>query len=394
VSLTSQTMSARIAWFANPRAGYKHMPGYEDLEARVIDTGECTVCGACITACPDSHIKLIENRPKRPKRAMDCVGCHTCYDACYMLRHDLIKDIEGSTIGWGKKESIGLYRRIVAARTKAPQVKKECQDGGIVTTLLMYALDRGVIDGALVVDRDNWAPVACIAETREEIIHAAGTKYGVVPLLKELRAAVVDHGLGKICVVGSPCHIQSIRYLKHKGLPLASSVKLTIGLFCRENYEYACITEKIGAKGVDIDQVDKLDVSDEFSIYVASEKLSFPITEAKSCVPRHCLVCQDFAAELADIAIGSGGSAEGWSTVIIRTEEGEKVFGDMVKEGLVETKDMGDIVDVREIAGRKKEKAKQTEETFKLKKRGLTKKEIAAILGITEERVSHRLDGI
>jgi len=387
-------MSVRMAWLAIRRVEYKHMPSYEELEAKIIDTGECTVCGACITACPDSHIKLIENRPKRPKRAMDCVGCHTCYDACYMLRHDLIKDIEGSTIGWGKKESIGLYRRIVAARTKDPQVTKECQDGGIVTTLLLYALDTGVIDGALVVGREGWAPIACVAETRDEIIHAAGTKYGVVPVLKVLRAAVVDHGLGKICVVGSPCHIQSIRYLKHKGLPLASSVKLTIGLFCRENYEYACIAEKIGAKGVDIDQVDKLDVSDEFNIYAAGEKLSFPITEAKSCVPRHCLVCQDFAAELADIAIGSSDSADGWSTVIIRTEEGDKIFGGMVAGGLGETKDTGDIVDIIEIAGRKKEKAKQTEETFKLKKRGLTKKEIAAILGITEERVSHRLDGI
>jgi len=370
------------------------MPSYEDLEARIIDTGECTVCGACITACPDSHIKLIENRPERPRRAMDCVGCHTCYDACYMLRHDLIKDIEGSTIGWGKRESIGLYRRIVAARTKDPQVTKECQDGGIVTTLLLYALDTGVIDGALVVGRDHWAPVACIAKTRDEIMLSAGSKYGVVPLLKELRAAVVDHGLGKICVVGSPCHIQSIRYLKHKGLPLASSVKLIIGLFCRENYEYTCVAERIRAKGVDIDQVDKLDVSDEFHIYAVGEELSFPITEAKSCVPRHCLVCQDFAAELADIAIGGSGSAEGWSTVIIRTEEGDELFGGMAGDGLMEAKDIEDIVDVREIAGRKKEKAKQTEETFKLKKRGLTKKEIAAILGITEERVSHRLDGI
>jgi coenzyme F420 hydrogenase subunit beta len=370
------------------------MPSYEDLEAKIIDTGECTVCGACITACPDFHIKLIHNKPNRPKRTLDCVGCHTCYDACYMLRHDLIKDIENRTMGWGRKESLGLYRRIVSARTKDTGIERTCQNGGVVTTLLLYALDGGHIDGALVVGRDHWAPVACIAKTRDEIIRAAGTKYGVVSVLKELRAAVVDRGLSKICVVGSPCHIQSIRYLKHKGLPLASSVKLTVGLFCRENYEYACIVEKIRAKGVDIDQVDRLDVSDKFNIHAAGNKLSFPITEAKSCVPRHCMVCQDFAAELADIAIGSGGSAEGWSTVILRTQEGEKVFAGMAEKGLVETKEIGDIVDVMEIAGRKKEKAKQTEDTFRLKKQGLTKKEIAAILGITEERVSHRVDGI
>ena len=78
--------------------------------------------------------------------------------------------------------------------------------------------------------------------------------------------------------------------------------------------------------------------------------------------------------------------------MIIRTEEGEKVFTGMTERRLIEIEELKDIVDVREIAARKKEKAKQTEETFKLKKRGLTKKEIADILGITEERVSHRLD--
>ena len=370
------------------------MPSYEDLEAKIIDTGECTICGACITACPGSHIKFIENKPKRPKRTMDCVGCSTCYNACYILRHDLIKNIEGSTIGWGKKGSIGLYRRAVTARTKDTEIERTCQNGGIVTTLLLYALDGGIIDGALVVGREGWAPIACIAKTRDEIILSAGTKYGVVPVLKALRAAVVDHGLSKICVVGSPCHIQSIRYLKHKGLPLASPVKLTIGLFCRENYEYICLAEKVRAKGVDINQVDKLDVSDEFNIYAGRKKLSLPITEVKSCVPRHCLVCRDFAADLADIAIGSDGSAEGWSTVIIRTEESEKVFAGMEQRQLIETKAIGHIFDIKEIAGRKEEKGKQTKEMFRLKKAGLEKKEIAAKLGITEERVSHRLDGI
>jgi coenzyme F420 hydrogenase subunit beta len=111
-------------------------------------------------------------------------------------------------------------------------------------------------------------------------------------------------------------------------------------------------------------------------------------------VPKHCLVCRDFAAELADIAIGSGGSAEGWSTVIIRTEHGEEIFSGMEEEGLIETKEIGNIVDLKEIAGRKKAKGQQTQEIFRLKKEGLRRKEIAAKLGITEERVSHRLDGI
>jgi len=370
------------------------MPSYEDLEAKVIDAGICTVCGACILACLNSHVKFIEGKPRRPKRTMDCVGCSTCYEACYMLRHGLIKDIEGSILGWGKKDSVGIYKRIVAARTREQNIEKACQDGGIVTTLLVYALDRGIIDGALVVGKDAWMPVACIAKTRDEIILSAGTKYGVVPILKELRSAVVDHGLSKICVVGSPCHIQSIRYLKHKGLPLASSVKLTVGLFCRENYYHHCITEKTRGKGLDINQIDKFNVAEEFNIYAEGRKLSFPVTEVKSCVPKHCLVCEDFASELADISVGSDGSPEGWSTVILRTEEGEKVFSGMEKEGLIETIAVEELVDIREMAERKKEKGKQTQDIYRLTEEGLDKKEIAAKLGITEDRVSHRLEGL
>lgn len=369
------------------------MPSYEDLETRIIDTGNCTACGACIVACPTFHIKFIEGKPRRPKRTLDCVGCSICYEACYMLRHSLMKGIESRVMGWGRKDSIGLYRRVIRARSKDREIGRVCQDGGIVTTLLLYALDSGIIDGALVVGKEGRAPVAGVARTRDEIIMSAGTKYGVVPVLKELRAAVVDHGLSKICVVGSPCHIQSIRYLKYKGLPLASSVKLTIGLFCRENYEYDCLAQKARTKGVDINRADRLDVSAEFDIQVDGKNLSLPLTDVKSCVPKHCLVCQDFAAELADIAIGSDSSAEGWSTVVIRTEEGEEAFADVEARELVETIEVDDIAEVKEIASRKKAKGEQTEEIFRLGVAGLEKREIATRLGIAEERVSHRLEG-
>lgn len=370
------------------------MPSYEDLEAKVIDSGLCTVCGACMLACPDSHVKFVDGRPKRLKRTMDCVGCSTCYDACYMLRRGLMGDIEGSIVGWGKRESIGRQRRIVAARATDRGMVKGCQDGGAVTALLLYALERNIIDGALVVNQDAWMPVACVAKDREEITAASGTKYGVVPVLKELRSAVVDHGRGKVCVVGSPCHVQAIRYLKYRGLPLVTSVKLVVGLFCRENYYYHCIAQKAGDKGLNMSDIDKFDVAEEFNIFASGKKLSFPITEVKSCVPRHCLVCEDFAAELADISIGSDGTADGWSTVIIRTEVGERVFSGMEAEGVVEIREVEDLVYIKEIAERKREKGRQTAEIFRLKEEGLGRKEIAARLGITEDRVSHRLEGL
>jgi coenzyme F420 hydrogenase subunit beta len=369
------------------------MLSYEDLESKIIDTGICTGCGACILACPTSHIGFIEEKPKRPGRTLDCVSCSTCYDACYMLRRGLMRDIEGSILGWGEKESIGIYKRILVARTREQDIEKACQDGGIVTSLLIYALTEGHIDGALVVARDGWMPIASIAKTKGEVISSAMTKYGTTPVLKELRSAVVDHGLSRVCVVGTPCHIQSIRYLQHRNLPLASSVKFTIGLFCRENYQYHCIEKKVRERGLNIKEIDKLIVSEGFDIYASGKKLSFPITEVKGCVPKHCLICEDFASELADISIGSDGSPEGWSTIIVRTEEGEDIFSGLERNKFIETKTVQNLNYIKEIAGRKREKGKQTRDIFELRGEGLGKKEIAVKLGTTEERVSHRLEG-
>ena len=368
------------------------MPSYDDLESKVINTGVCTVCGACILACPNSHIKFIDGKPKRPKKSLDCVSCTTCYDACYAMREGRMADLEAAIFGSQKKESIGIHRRIVAARIKDQKIPA-CQDGGIVSALLIYALDKAVIDGALVVGKDGWAPVVSIARTSDEILLAAGTKYGVVPVLKELRAAIVDQGLSKICVAGSPCHIQAIRYLKNRELPIASPVKLTVGLFCRENYYVHAISEKLKQKGLDSSQIDKFNVTDKFNVYAGGMEISFPITEVKNCVPRHCLICQDYGSELADIAVGSDGSPEGWSTVIIRTAEGEAIFSAMEEEGIIETMPLENLGYLDEIATRKHEKGKQTRDIFKLKDEVLDNGEIASRLGITESRVSHRLEG-
>lgn len=304
-----------------------------------------------------------------------------------------MKDIEGEIFGWGDKEVIGIYKRILAARTREQNIEKACQDGGIVTSLLICALNEKFIDGALVVGQDGWIPISFIAKTRDELISSATTKYGIIPVLKELRSAVVDHGLSRICIVGSPCHIQSLRYLQHKNLPLVSAVKLTIGLFCRENYHYSCIEEKVRETGHSIKEIDKLNVSEEFDIYVRGDKLSLPITEIKGCVPKHCLICDDFASELADISIGSDASPEGWSSVIVRTEEGENIFSKFERNRFIETKPLQNLNYIKEITERKKEKGKQTMDIFRLKEEGLRKKEIAAKLGIKEERVTHRLEG-
>ena len=46
-----------------------------------------------------------------------------------------------------------------------------------------------------------------------------------------------------------------------------------------------------------------------------------------------CGPCFDFASELADISVGSVGSSDGWSTVLTRTDAGEKLYSSALAAG-------------------------------------------------------------
>ncbi|MEI8003953.1 MAG: Coenzyme F420 hydrogenase/dehydrogenase, beta subunit C-terminal domain, partial [Methanothrix sp.] len=46
-----------------------------------------------------------------------------------------------------------------------------------------------------------------------------------------------------------------------------------------------------------------------------------------------CGPCFDFASELADVSVGSVGSGEGWSTVLTRTDVGEKLYSATLAAG-------------------------------------------------------------
>ena len=55
------------------------------------------------------------------------------------------------------------------------------------------------------------------------------------------------------------------------------------------------------------------------------------------------------------------------STVIIRTETGEKIFSGLERSGVITTKTLGDLDHIKEVSIRKRRKAEHSMETFKLK---------------------------
>lgn len=311
----------------------------------IVDEKLCVDCGACLSFCPVNAITIVDEAPVIDENR--CIGCGVCNVACprTFLYMDLIRNyVKGGSADL-EKEPIAFYRGAFSAQTKKEEIRKVCQDGGIVTSLLTYLFDHNMIDGVLVVKKagENWKSEPVVITNKEDLLQTAGTKYVITPTLVGLEKAK-KMGLKKIAVVGTPCQIQAVRKSQVFSdflLGLMGEIFLTIGIFCMENFAYQNL-RKISEEycKVSLENVHKMDISrGQFSVHTKTgECASVPVKEVSSLARDACHVCPDLTNELADISVGSIGSPPGWSTVLIRTEKGKEIFQKAQEEGYLISK--------------------------------------------------------
>ncbi len=265
----------------------------------------------------------------------------------------------------------GTYKEVMALKAKDGKITGVSQDGGVVTAMLCYAFDKGVIDGALVAGKGDagtpWLPKPTIATTKEEIIAAAGTKYTLSPVVSVLKDAAREYGLEKIAVVGTPCQIAAIRKLQmypFGARHIPDKIALTIGIFCTENFSYAGLRTVIEDHcKVPIDSVTKMEIGGgKFKVKAGGKDIAIPIKETHKYEQDACHVCSDLVAEFADISTGSIGTPDGWSTVFARTTKGNDLLAKAIADGLFEKKGLEQAG--QDLLGKmekgKKDKAKKT----------------------------------
>jgi len=313
--------------------------GFDELLSNVVLKGICASCGACVAVCP---INVLAYEKFEPKLVGKCTSCGICLRVCPRYKSPFA-ETENFVFGRQRKseEEYGVYKQAVVARSADEEILKMSQDGGVVTTLLVSALESGLIDAAVVsgVDPNNpWKPLPLLAKTRSEIISSAGTRYSLSPGLTLLKSGVAA-GLSKIAFVGTPCQILAVRRIQ-KSLPkYAKSITLTIGLFCTENfYHDGLMVEKIQKElGINLNDIKKVNIKGKFLVHLKSgETKEMPLKELAKFKMPSCQHCGDFSAELADISCGGVG-LDGKTYTLIRTDKGAAVFDDAVNKGALKT---------------------------------------------------------
>ncbi|HDQ05350.1 MAG TPA: 4Fe-4S dicluster domain-containing protein [Candidatus Bathyarchaeota archaeon] len=333
---------------------------------------DCIRCGACMNICVNglSPVLIKQARAKKDANklmsfhAEYCAGCGNCNVVCpagiylesetlgYNLSEEEAKEMEQQFLTGTADEDVGVYTDIFSAKSSI-----DGQDGGVATSLLVSGMEKGLFDAAIVVQRmDGYLADAVVAENVDEVLKAKGTKYVRVSMMAKLQD-LLKKGKRKIALVGTACQIRAARRLQQVLLSKYPDLELTlIGLFCYEIFDYKKLKEETERLlGVNLDDAEKTQITKgKYIVTVNGKDYTAKVKELSEAVEKRCLGCPDFTAMYADISLGSVGSADGYSTVIVRSDVGKELVAklDLTKGKVDEDK-------VKQLSVQKKDRAIQ-----------------------------------
>jgi len=322
----------------------------------------CIGCGSCIVVCPFNCLEYVDAKPVLVK---ECRSCGICAQICpkYNLSMPALEQLV-----FGRErnddEDFGIYRRLVIAQARDENIMKVCQDGGIVTALLVHALQKGIIDGAVLSGTNKDKPLRAVprlAKTTKEIIDCAGTRYTYSPNMLVLGEGI-QQKMKSLAFVGTPCQIHAVRRLQ--AVPLrkySKALAFSTGVFCSECFTHDGLVEELIKEklGIDPHEVGKVNIKGKLIVTTRSGDVKkASLKEAKKHASNCVYSCSDFSAELADISVGGLG-LDGWTFTVLRTKRGEGLFQSAESEGLIRTRPIEEEKRALDLLARLSEKKRE-----------------------------------
>ena len=362
-----------------PGVNLPRMPPQERWQAHwahlfdeVVTSGLCTGCAGCVIACPHDVLGYDDTNGVYKPFHLELDGgpggcghgdrgCTSCTRACPRFG---AWEPELDTFLFGRArqdaELEGVSKDIILARATNPEILEKGQDGGLVSAILLWCLEHGYIDAALVSylegDGSTWKAIPGVATNRDEVLAAAGSRYTYSANTMAYADAVV-RGFEKLALVGMSCQSSVPPALKSRkaGKP-ARRIALNIGLLCSKTFDDAIFEELFEAKyGLAKADMVKMNIKGVFQIWMKDGSYhEINLKECHAWTREGCKTCPDFAAEHADISTGGIGAFNDWTLTIVRTDLGREIMIKMLEDGTIEGRpgddDPGAVALLRKLA--------------------------------------------
>lgn len=320
----------------------------------------CTGCGTCEAVCPRSAIemKLSDGQGYYlPWIDEDrCNNCGFCLKVCPGQTVNL-KELSQNIMQDSKKsDSIGYYQNCYIGYSKNDLIRQSSSSGGLITQVLIFLLQEGLIDGAIVTRMKENNPLEAetfIARTEKDIIEASGSKYCPVSANSALGKILESEDGMRFAVVGLPCHLHGIRKLEQLNRRIQNKIVLHLGLFCSSSKTTFATDYQLDKMNINKEEIKSIKYRGSgwpgsFSVTLRngtqfSESHNVYYDDIfSSFTPWRCTLCIDETSELADISFGDAWLPEikqrdnkGTSIVISRSAIGDRILRLISEKGLV-----------------------------------------------------------
>ena len=248
---------------------------------------------------------------------------------------------------------LGQFEACYLGYARQPELRIRAASGGMVSAVLIYLLERGIIQEALisriVVREGRIGAEAFIARSRKEILSGQSSIYMEFPLAREFRRlADVE---GHLAVVALPCHLQQLHRWETRHPALKEKIRLRIGLICGRSSSKNLLQKVLEKKGI-----QEQDVADmrfrqghwrgQMKFWLrGGREIEFPFQDFSLYRNLHfecemkCLHCQDLVGDSADLACGDAWlpelkqQASKHSIAIARTRQAAAWVDEMIERG-------------------------------------------------------------
>lgn len=356
-----------------------------ELKAEVIDTGLCTGCAGCVIACPHDVIGYNHEqggyRPFHLEDELgpdDCIhgqkGCTSCTRACPRFRlWEGQADDHLFARTRAEDEVAGIYQDILLTRASEEAVNRNGQDGGLVSAILIWALENDYIDASLVSyidgEKGSWKTRPGVASTKEQILESAGSRYTYSANTLAMDEAL-EAGHKRLALVGMSCQssVPPVMWSRKVG-KISKPIVFNLGLLCSKTFDDAIFEELFDAKyGISREQIVKMNIKGVFQLWLDNgDYREVNLKECHAWTREGCMFCPDFAAEHADISCGGIGENSDWTLTIVRTDLGREIVSRMIADGSIEARpgdsDPGAIALMRKLAEKSRARWPQSAES-------------------------------
>jgi len=330
--------------------------------ADVVNWRLCMGCGACVPACPERVIHLVDVQGQGIRPIIDsakCKKCGECVKACPGI--DVSHQRFNSETIPQLRQAWGPVLEVWEGYATDSEIRYMGSSGGVATALALFCLEREQASGVLhigAVPELPWQNAPVLSRSKKELLAFTGSRYS--PAAPCERLDWIEQAESSCVFIGKPCDVVALRKSQAINRTIEAKVALAISIFCAGTPSTQGTFNLFHAVGTKPEQVKELR-------YRGCGWPGTTIIELKGTNGKHhevayeqswgsilskhvqlrCRLCPDGTGEFADIACGDPWyrkpdlSNPGQSLVLARTEKGRLLLKRAAEAGYVTLKRIG-----------------------------------------------------